>query len=218
MFFRRLIRWLADLPAPFALGLLWWAEVTVLLCAMVGAGLLSDFLFDNAKARWENWLFPIALVTYFAVFYLLHFEYTGISLLMEGLVHIHRMGGRARVETLYREAKKKQEEEKSAGIEPSTEAMDPYAPPRRIRASAGIFKLRYFIVLPTALVLYLLSFASTIYRIFARQIETWEPSYLVMPAFAMVFIGSFCYWFLMPHLPGYVSVRGLLASRSSEGE
>jgi uncharacterized membrane protein YqhA len=211
MFFPRFIKWLARLPAPYALGLLWWAEATIILCSLAGGWLMSVWLFDHIKPSLRILLFPIALVTYFLIFYLLHFTFSKVSELMEALMHIHRIGGPIQVERLLSRERAMRQEEVEEG-----EMPDPYEPPERIRASAEQFKIRYFVVLPTALVLYLLSFASTIYRIFARQFQTWEPGLLVAHAFASVIVACVCYWLLMPSLPGYVSVRRLLGQKKPE--
>ena len=207
------------LPAPYALGLLWWGKVTIFLCSIVGGHLFSIFLFVAMKVRFEDWLFTSGLLTYFLIFYLIYFEFGKNSQLMEALLHIHRMGGPSRVETLRKEAIEQAMEEKGIdAVEAGKEIFDPYAEPGRIRASANAFRIRYFIVFPTALVLYLLSFASTIYRIFARQIATWEPSHLVVPAFATAIVAGVCYWLLMPYLPGYVNLKKLLGGEPSEGD
>jgi hypothetical protein len=213
MRFRRLIRWLGGLPPSYALGVLWWGESTVLLCSLAGGYLLSAYLFDNLKPSWQSWLFPLALVTWLVVFYVQHTAFAWNSALMEGLVNIHRLGGIRRVDLLLaRERDERGEGEEGKGLK------DPFAPPERIRASAESFKVRYFVVLPSAFVLYLLGFASTIYRIFARQVHAWEPGVLVLPALAAALVACVCYWLLMPMLPGYISVRGLLWPGKSEGE
>jgi len=211
MFFPRFIKWLARLPAPYALGLLWWAEVTIILCSLAGGWLISDWLFNHIRPSLRILLFPIGLVTYFFIFYLLHFTFSKVSELMEALMHIHRLGGPVMAKKLLAREKAAKEGEEEA-VE-DMEIPDPYSPPERIRASAEPFKIRYFIVLPTALVLYLMSFASTIYRIFARQFQTWETGLLVTHAFVTVLIGCICFWLLMPSLPGYVSVRCLLGQK-----
>jgi hypothetical protein len=219
MFFPRFIKWLSRLPAAYALGIIWWGEVTIFLCSIAGGHLLSAFLFRAVKLRFEDWLFPGALLTYFFVIYLILFEFGKASQLMEALLHIHRMGGPKVVDGLRKDAIADLIDRK--GVDPvqaSSDTFDPYAPPERIRASAGAFRIRYFIVLPTALVLYLMSFASTIYRIFVRQIQTWEPSHLVVPALAAAIVGGLCFWFLMPWLPGHVSMGRLLAGGPSGGD
>jgi len=213
MYFRRLIRWLAGLPPPYALGILWWGESTVLLCSLAGGFLLSAYLFNNLKPSWQSWLFPLALLTWLIVFYVLHTAFAWNSLLMEGLVNIHRLGGIRRVDLLLA----RERDERREGDE-GEELVDPFAPPDRIRASSESFKLRYFVVMPSALVLYLLGFASTIYRIFARQVHAWEPGMLILPALAATLVACMCFWFLMPMLPGYISVRRLFWRRKSEGE
>jgi hypothetical protein len=219
MFFKRLIRWLAGFPAPYALGLLWWVEVTVLMCTITGAYLLSNFIFENIKTSMELWLFPIEQVIYLVVFYIMHFEFTNTSLLMEALVHIERMGGRDLVDGLYNKAIRDSEDLAKLNPGGKKEIIpNPFGPPDRIRASAGAFRIRYFIVLPTVAILYLLSFASTIYRIFARQIQTWEPSQAVFAALVAVAMSTICYWLLMSFLPGYVSVRRIIGHKPSEGE
>ena len=214
MFFPRFIKWLARLPAPYALGLLWWAEVTIILCSLAGGWLISDWLFNHIRPSLRILLLPIALVTYFLIFYLLHFTFSKVSELMEALMHIHRLGGPVQAERLLEREKAAWEEEPEAVEEDGL--PDPYGPPERIRASAEPFKIRYFIVLPSVLVLYLMSFASTIYRIFARQFQTWETGLLVAHAFAIVIIACICFWLLMPSLPGYVSVRRLLGQKKPE--
>jgi hypothetical protein len=73
-------------------------------------------------------------------------------------------------------------------------------------------------VLPTAAILYLFGFASTIYRIFTRQMLAWGPGQIVVPVLAAVAVSTMCYWYLMPHLPGYVSVRRMLGYKPPEGE
>lgn len=213
MFFPRFIKWLARLPAPYALGLLWWAEVTIILCALAGGWLISDWLFNHIRPSLRILLFPIALVTFFFIFYLLHFTFSKISELMEALMHIHRLGGPVMAERLVVREKTGREAEQDKAEE---DIPDPFDPPERIRASAEPFKIRYFVVLPTALVLYLMSFASTIYRIFARQFQTWEAGLLVGHAFAIVIVACLCFWLLMPSLPGYVSVRRLLGQKKPE--
>jgi len=224
MFYNRTIRWLVKFPAPYALGLLWWLEVTVLMCSIAGASLWSNFLFLNIKISREAWLFPLAQATYLLVFYILHFEFARTSQLMESLMHIHRMGGAELMDRLYKlalkESKEAQKEaplgEKEVPSKP--EIPDPFRAPDRIRASAGPFRIRYFIVLPTAAILYLFGFASTIYRIFARQLLAWDPGQVVVPALAAVAVSTACYWYLMPYLPGYVSVRRMLGYKPPEGE
>jgi hypothetical protein len=148
----------------------------------------------------------------------MHTAFGKVSQLMEALVHIHRLGGLARLERLRREHLPEGAE--GDGKEGDKEAVpdDPLAAPERIRASAEAFRLRYFIVLPTAIFLYLGSFASTIYKIFAHQIETWEPGLLLIPMLAIVGVACLCFWLLIPHLPGYVSVRRLLGHRPPQGD
>ncbi len=219
MFFSRLIRWLAGLPAPYALGLLWWGEVTVLFFTMAGGHTLSGFVYEELAIRWENWLFPIALVTYLLMFFVIHREFGKISQLMEAVIHIHRMGGLERIERLRQEEMRQRKPEKlKENEEAGEEIFDPLAPPERIRASAEAFKIRYFVVLPVAFLLYLMSFTSTIYKIFTRQVLKWDPSSLAIPALAAVAVACLCFWLLMPHLPGYVSVRILLGHKSREGD
>jgi hypothetical protein len=138
-----------------------------------------------------------------------------VSLLIEGLAIINRLGGPERAERLFILEKKKREEGAEGEEEP---LVNPFSAPERIRASAEGFKRRYFILLPTALVLYLVSFTSTIYRIFARQILTWEPGYLVLPALGTAVLVVACFWFLMPYLPGNVSMLKLLGYREPEGD
>jgi len=211
MFFPRFIKWLARLPAPYALGLLWWAEATIILCSLAGSWLISLWLFDHIRPSLRILLFPIALVTYLLVFYILHFTFSKVSQLMEALMHIHRLGGLIQVNRMLarEKADRMEDDEKLSG----EEMPDPFAPPARIRASAEPFKIRYFIVLSTTLVLYLMSFASTIYRIFARQFQTWETGLLVVHALVTVAVGCVCFWLLMPSLPGYVSVREMLGQK-----
>ena len=219
MFFSRLIRWLSGFPAPYALGLLWWLEVTVLMCAIAGGYFLSNFLFENVKARWEYWLFPLAQITYLLVFYIMHFEFTRTSQLMEALMHIHRMGGRELVDHLHKTAIEESDiRTRQDGEHEMDKIPNPFSPPLRIRASAGPFRIRYFIVLPTAAILYLISFASTIYRIFTRQIQSWDPGYVIMPALIAVALSAVCFWLLMPYVPGYVGLRRLLGHKPHEGE
>ncbi len=216
MFFPQAIKWLSRLPAPYALGLLWWGEATVLLCILTGGHLLSILLFEAMKRHYVDLLFPVALLVYLVVFYLLHLAFSWNSLLMEGLVNIHRQGGPDRVEGLRRMERARRLAE---GEDPeSEERFDPFGRPDRIRASAEAFKIRYFVVLPTALVLYLMSFASTIYRIFAYQVQAWNRGVLFFCALAAVGIGCLCFWLLMPHLPGYVSVRELIHPKRSRGD
>jgi hypothetical protein len=214
MFFPRFIRWLSGLPAAYALGLLWWGEITILLCSLAGGYLLSVYLFDNLTGSRQNYLFILAILTYLVVFYFGHFTFAKNSQLMEALLHIHRLGGVARIEKLALD-------EQNMLLKDTSETVKkfyPFAPPERIRASAGAFRIRYFIVLPTFIFLYLLGFTSTIYRIFTHQILSWEPGYLVLPALASAIVGCLCFGFLMPALPGYVSVRGLLGQKTQEGE
>jgi hypothetical protein len=222
MFFPRFIKWLAGLPAPYGLALLWWIEVTVLLCSLAGGYFLSGFLFENIAPRYQDWLFPAALVTYLLVFYIIHFEFGKISQLMEALMHIHRMGGLPRIERLRQEELKEIARMKDSGGESEgkteKDIYDPLEPPRRIRASAQVFQTRYFVVLPSAFLLYLLSFAGTIYRIFTRQIQSWDPAGLALPVLAAVAVACACYWLLMPWLPGYVSVRSLLGHKPVGGD
>jgi len=225
MIFPRFIRWLSELPPPFALGLLWWGEITVCLCSLSGGYFLSVFLIENLKPSYQLLLFPLALIIYLLVFYILHLIFTYISLLMEGLVHIHRLGGKRRAKELSKEARRlKTLTEDKVSYDPWGEPVedepliDPFAEPPKIRASAEQFKIRYFIILPATLVLYLLSFAVTIYRIFTRQIQTWEPGHLVLPALTTAAVGCLCYWLLMPALPGYVSVRKLIGNKTLEGD
>jgi len=217
MFFSRMIKWFAGLPGPYALGLLWWGEATILLCSLAGGHLLSTYLFENLSPTRQQMLFALALLTWFLVFYLMHTTFGKTSQMMEALIDIHRQGGLRRVESLLSLERQKRTQLKGKGGE-SEPLFDPFKPPERVRASAEVFRIRYFVVLPTSLVLYLLGFASTIYRIFARQILTWEPGYLVLPAAATAVVGCACFWLLMPLLPGYVSVRGLLGHKRSQGE
>ncbi|HDS30110.1 MAG TPA: hypothetical protein ENN67_03615 [Firmicutes bacterium] len=219
MFFPRYIRRLADMPGPTGLALLWWSEVTVLLCALAAGYFFSSIVFEKLPPRYDSWLFAIALVTYLLVFYIIHFEFVKISQLMEALMHIHRMGGLARIERLRREEaiKKKgkgSDDENGTG----KELYDPLKPPRRIRASGQVFKIRYFIVLPSAILLYLFCFTGNIYRIFTRQVLSWDPADLVFPALTAALVACVCFWLLMPHLPGYVSLRKLLGNVPEEGD
>jgi len=215
MFFPRLIRCLAALPESLALGFLWLAEITTFLCVPAGSYLLSKFLFENIRLDLENVLFPGALLAYFVALYAVYFVFGKVSLLIEGLAAIHRLGGPEQAERVFMVEKKKREE--GSGEEESP-PVDPFRAPERIRASAEAFKRRYFILLPTVLVLYLMSFASTIYRIFARQVLTWEPGSLVLPALGTAVLVAGCFWLLMPHLPGNVSMLKLLGHRKPEGD
>ena len=215
MLFSRLIRRLASFPESFALGFLWLAEITTYVCALAGSYLLSRFLFDNIRPDLENLLFSLALLTYLLAFYLVYFIYVRVSLLIEGLAVISRLGGPEKAERAYFLEKKKREEGTGGEDEPM---LNPFDAPERVRASAEGFKRRYFILLPTVLVLYLVSFTSTIYRIFARQILTWEPGYLVLPALGTVVLVAACFWFLMPCLSGNVSMLKLLGYREPEGD
>ncbi|MFH1676100.1 MAG: hypothetical protein ABIC40_03660 [bacterium] len=218
MFFPRLIRRLTDFPAFYALGLLWCGEITVLLCSISGGYFLSRFLFEALKKNNESLLFPAALVTYFIVFYAIHWSFGFNSQLMESLIFIHRSGGIGRFLTLRKKSvigiEKSPEDESQ---EEKEDEIDPLKPPERIRASAQVFKIRYFIVLPASLVLYLLGFVSTIYSIFTRQIETWDSKSLAFPALTAFVVGTVCFWLLMPHMPGYVSVRRLLGQKPHGG-
>jgi hypothetical protein len=217
MFFPRTIRWLAGFPAPFALGILWWAEVTIDLCSITGGYFLSSFIYNNLPPRYDEMLFPLALLTFLLVFFFIYLAFGNISLLMEALLNIHRIGGKLKAEELHRIALK----EKDSGtlVEKSgTKINDPYGIPERIRASAGAFKIRYFIVFPTAVVLYLLIYASTIYRIFTRQIQSLDPGNLVLPALGVSIFATVCYWLLLPHVPGSVSVPALLGLNPKDRE
>jgi hypothetical protein len=139
--------------------------------------------------------------------------------MMESLIHIHRHGGLECLEFLHRHEKKSVDGNGSCENQGSKETnYDPLEPPLKIRASAGSFKIRYFIMLPTMLVLYLLAFTSTIYNLFARQIQTWDPGMLVLLVFAAAIVSSLCFWQLMPFLPGYVSVRKLIGFQKVTGE
>lgn len=214
-----MLKWLAAHPAPYALGLLWWGEATVILCSLSGGYILSSLLFTNIRVSMQSWLFPIAILTYLLVFFLLHKSFTLNSVLMEGLINIHRHGGLIRIEHLLREESKLEKsngDTKHSNIE--TPMINPLDCPLRISASAAPFRLRYFIVLPTVGILYLISFASTIYRIFARQIMTIEPGSLVMPAFGVASMLAVCFWLLMPAVPGYISVRKLIGFNKHKGE
>jgi hypothetical protein len=219
MFFPNFIKWLARNPAPFALGVLWWGESTIVLCTLTGSYLLSSFLFNNLKPSMQPWLFPLALLTYFFVSYVLHFTFGLNSQLMEGLINIHRLGGLRRAELLTIEEKSQEKDYRDpASNINKPEKHELFSAPQRIRASAEAFKIRYFIILPSVIVLYLLSFTSTIYRIFAHQIQTWEPGWLLLPALAFAVIACLCFWLLQPWLPGYVSVRKLIGFKKPEGE
>jgi hypothetical protein len=165
------------------------------MCSLAGGYLLSLWLFGNLRPSHQQWLFVLALLTYFLVFYIIHFAFSRNSQMMESLIHIHRHGGLECLEFLHRHEKK---------------SVD--------GTSAGSFKIRYFIMLPTMLVLYLLAFTSTIYNLFARQIQTWDPGMLVLLVFAAAIVSSLCFWQLMPFLPGYVSVRKLIGFQKVTGE
>lgn len=219
MLYPRIIRWLAKLPPPFALGLLWWGEITAVVCSLAGGYLLSQWLFGNLRPSLQQWLFVLALLTYFLVFYILHFAFSRNSQMMESLIQIHRHGGLECLELLLRHEKKSGNGNGSSENQGDKEVKyDPLEPPLKIRASAESFKIRYFIVLPTMLALYLLAFMSTIYILFARQIQTWDPGLLVLPTLATAIVGSLCFWQLMPVLPGYVSVRKLIGFKKVTGE
>jgi len=218
MLFPTFIKWLAKLPASYALGLLWWAEITVILCSLAGGYLFSAYLFDYMPVANQKWLFAIALLTYLVVYYFIHLVFTKISQLKEMLIDIHRRGGLIYVESLIRKERIEKIHVETAGGESEREIPDISKAPGRISASADAFRFRYFVVLPSALALYLLGFTSTIYRIFTRQILTWEPGYLVVPALATAIIGCLCFVFIMPLLPGYVSIRKLIGYKTREGE
>jgi hypothetical protein len=216
MFFPRLIRWLAGFPAPYALGILWWAEVTIDLCSIAGGYFLSKFLFEHIMPRFDGLLFPLAIITYGVVYYFIYLTFGQSSQLLEGLIRIHRIGGRLKAEELHRKAKKDvKETDKSKDLEP---IIDPFIAPGKIRASAGTFKIRYFVVFPTAIVLYLLIFASTIYRIFTRQIQTLEPGYLLLPSLGVAIFIAICFWFISPYLPGIVPMHMLLGIKPKDGD
>lgn len=217
MFFPRFIKWLSKLPPPYSLGLLWWGEATIYLTGIAGAYLLSGSIYDNIKPQYEQWLFLLELLIYFLVFYLMHFVFSKVSELMEALLNIHRQGGLIRIQRIMSEVSSDPDgsDEVDYKIEPD---FDPLKPPKRIRASAGPFKTRYFIVLPSAFLLYLLGFVSTIYKIFVLQVQTWEQDALILPALGSVIVACVCYLFLMPHLPGYVSVRNLIKGTDDQGE
>src|SRR4030042_3906949 len=108
MFFPRFIKWLARLPAAYALGLLWWGEGTVVFFTLAGGYLLSAWLFEHIRVSLRILLFPAALLTFLVVFYVLHFTFVKVSQLMEALVHIHRLGGLGRVEHLLAPERKKE--------------------------------------------------------------------------------------------------------------
>ncbi len=219
MLYPRIIRWLAKLPPPFALGLLWWSEITAVMCSLAGGYLLSIWLFSNLRPSFQQWLFVLALLTYFLVFYILHFAFSRNSQMMESLIHIHRHGGLEHLEFVLGREKRSEDGNGSCEDQGGKEAnYDPLEPPMKIRASAGSFKIRYFIMLPTMLVLYLLAFTSTIYNLFARQIQTWDPGMLVLLTFAAAIVSLLCFWQLMPVLPGYVSVRKLIGFQKVTGE
>ncbi len=219
MLYPRIIRWLANLPPPFALGLLWWGEITAVMCSLAGGYLLSNWLFGNLRPSLHQWLFVLALLTYFLVFYIIHFAFSRNSQMMESLIHIHRHGGLECLEFLLRQEKKSGDGNGSCENQGEIEASyDPLEPPLKIKASAESFKIRYFIMLPTILVLYLLAFTSTIYILFARQIQTWDPGLLVLVACTAAIVSSLCFWQLMPFLPGYVSVRKLIGFQKATGE
>ena len=214
MVYPRFIKWLANLPPPFALGLLWWGEVTILLCSLAGGYLFSGWLFENLRPSLHQWLFVYYLIIWLVVFYVMHLTFSKNSLFLESLIHIHRLGGPSLAESLLLRMKM------DAEITPESEKKsenedfsDPFSPPSRIRASADTFRIRYFIILPTALVLYLLAFTSKIYILFTHQIQTWEPGLLVFPALASAIVASWCFWNLLPLLPGYVSVRKLIGNK-----
>ena len=210
MLYPRFIKWLADLPPTYALGLLWWGESTILLCSFAGGYFLSGWLFENLRPSLQQWLFIFYLIIWFIVFYIMHVTFSWISRFMESLLHIHRLGGTTVVNNILRKQEMDKEPENSTE---NDRISDPYAPPVRIRASAESFKIRYFVILPTVLVLYLLAFTSKIYSLFARQIQTWEPGLLVLPALTSTIVVCWCFWRLMPMLPGYVSVRELISTK-----
>ncbi len=215
MIYSRLIKWLSGLHGPVALGLLWWGEVCGIFIFLAVGYLLSGYILENIKPVYESWLFPSALIIYFIVLYSVWTIFTNISLVFEGLVHIQRLGGLDRILTIQAGEALEKRDPGLSGDEfedGNIETYDPLVPPERIRASSGPFRIRYFIVLPTSLVLYLMGYTSTIYSIFTRQILTWEPGNLVLPALATAVFGCLCYFVLLPLFPGYVSLRKLLGN------
>lgn len=219
MFFPFFIKWLSHKPAPFALGLLWWGELTVYICSIAGGYLVSNFIRANIKSNWENALFPLAMATYFLVFYLIMVAFGKVTLLMEALIHIHRMGGPAHLERLQKieEANKNKPGEEEAE-EISERKPGLYEEPKRIRASSGVFTLRYLVLLPTVFILYLMSFASTIYKIFTRQLVLIEPGLFVTLGLIVAIVVGICYWQIMRYLPGYVDIAGLMGNVRRKGE
>jgi len=189
------------------------------MCSLAGGYLLSDFFCDNIGPNYEVWLFPLSLAIYFLVLYFIYLDFIHISRLMEGLVLISRLGGRERA-LLLMQAKRHNREKKegSEGEEEEEKVEDIFAVPKRIRASINLFKLRYFVIFPSSIVLYLILFASTIYQIFNRQIVAWGPGGLALPSMGAALVAVVCFWVLMPHMPGYVSFKNLIGLGSSEGE
>jgi len=215
MKYTEMIKWLAKQPAAFALGLLFWGEITILICSVAGGWLLSRLLVESVTPFRPTAVFIAVFIINMVVFYLMHFTFGHNSRLMEGLINIHRFGGTDRVERLWREHKRELKDSDDYKLD---EIRDPFKPPERIRASAEQFKLRYFLILPTGLVLYLLSFASTIYRLFSRQVLAWEPGMLMLTALLIAALSSACFWSMQMWIPGYVSVRKLLGHKTPEGE
>jgi len=214
MLYPRFIRWLSNLPPPYALGLLWWGESTILLCSLAGGYFLSGWLFENLRPSFQQWLFVFYLIIWFFVFYIFHTAFSQNSRFFESLIHIHRLGGPKLVDLKLLKLRKEQNVAAESEKSPENDKFsDPYMPPVKIRASAESFKFRYFTILPASLVLYLLAFTSKIYTLFAHQIQTWEPGLLVLPALVTAIVACWCYWSLLPMLPGYISVRKLIGHK-----
>jgi len=213
--YTRIIKWLSKQPGPYALGLLFWSEITIYACSLAGGWLLTRFLVETVTPLRPMPIFIAVLIIYFVVFYLIHLVFSHNSRFFEGLINIHRYGGPDRIARLYNEEKQALHDK---GDESAGSIEDPFSPPVKIRASAENFKLRYFLILPAALVLYFLSFASTIYRLFARQVFTWDFGMLMLIALLLAALSSVCFWSMMPLLPGYVGVRKLFGKSTSEGE
>ncbi|MCX6647454.1 MAG: hypothetical protein NTY09_14005 [bacterium] len=219
MLYPRFIRWLSNLPPPFALGLLWWGETTILLCSLTGGYFFSSWLLENLRLSLQQWLFVFYLIIWFFVFYILHTSFSKNSQFFESLIHIHRLGGPIRVDAIMLKLKIESKDVPEPDKPPENgELADPYMPPEKIRASAESFKIRYFIILPATLVLYLFAFTSKIYSLFAHQIQTWEPGLLVLPALVTAIVACWCFWRLIPILPGYVSVRKLIGHKKQTGD
>lgn len=215
MTYRSLIKWLSNQPAPLALGLLFWSEIAIFVFSLAGGWLLARFFVEFQTPFRPVPAFILTFIVYMVAFYILHFIFGRVSQLYECLIDIHRKGGPVRAQNQYKETKAEQKSLESCEIE---EILDPFDPPSRIRASAENFKIRYFLILPTALVLYLLGFASTIYRLFVRQVLPWESGMLMTMALLIAALGFACFWAMMSLIPGYVSVRSLLGHKTPEGE